>query len=170
MCAYLHLCLAPSPRPMSSTSLIRMIPLACVCVCVYSLLMPSFFLQAQCPQTGLLNNLWGRDRIDQANTTGDGKYETPGCNCGTGVNIFVLDTGVRLSHLDFADREGISKDFDVGILDEDEIKNSLRKIKETRHILKHGKDSKYRAVSFNDETRLKRGASKCTNASLLVPQ
>lgn len=73
--------------------------------------MPSFFLQAQCPQTGLLNNLWGLDRIDQANTTGDGKYETPGCNCGTGVNIFVLDTGVRLSHLDFADREGISKDF-----------------------------------------------------------
>lgn len=27
------------------------------------------------------------------------------------MNIFVLDTGVRLSHTDFADREGISKDF-----------------------------------------------------------
>ena len=65
--------------------------------------------------------------------------------------------------------KGISKRLDEDILDEDEIKESLRKIKKTRYMLKYGEDSKYRAVYFKavyyDGTRLKRGDSKCTNTN-----
>ncbi len=46
---------------------------------------------------------WGLDRIDQADTAGDGKYTYPD-KAGEGVTAYVIDTGVRISHKDFAGR------------------------------------------------------------------
>ncbi|MFI1767194.1 S8 family peptidase [Streptomyces sp. NPDC020800] len=46
---------------------------------------------------------WGLDRIDQADTAGDGKYAYPD-KAGEGVTAYVIDTGVRISHKDFAGR------------------------------------------------------------------
>ena len=46
---------------------------------------------------------WGLDRIDQKGTAGDGKYTYPD-KAGEGVTAYVIDTGVRISHKDFAGR------------------------------------------------------------------
>ncbi|GAA2436026.1 S8 family serine peptidase [Streptomyces mauvecolor] len=46
---------------------------------------------------------WGLDRIDQADTKGDGKYTYPD-SAGDGVTAYVIDTGVRISHKDFGGR------------------------------------------------------------------
>ncbi|MEU5421950.1 S8 family peptidase [Streptomyces sp. NPDC001407] len=46
---------------------------------------------------------WGLDRIDQAETKGDGKYTYPD-SAGDGVTAYVIDTGVRISHKDFGGR------------------------------------------------------------------
>ncbi|MEV5282561.1 MULTISPECIES: S8 family serine peptidase [unclassified Streptomyces] len=46
---------------------------------------------------------WGLDRIDQAETAGDGKYSYPD-SAGDGVTAYVIDTGVRISHKDFGGR------------------------------------------------------------------
>ncbi|MYW64164.1 S8 family serine peptidase [Streptomyces sp. SID8379] len=46
---------------------------------------------------------WGLDRIDQADTAGDGKYTYPD-TAGEGVTAYVIDTGVRISHKDFGGR------------------------------------------------------------------
>ncbi|MFD0382341.1 S8 family peptidase [Streptomyces stramineus] len=46
---------------------------------------------------------WGLDRIDQAETKGDGKYTYPDA-AGDGVTAYVIDTGVRISHKDFGGR------------------------------------------------------------------
>ncbi|MCD9140641.1 S8 family peptidase [Streptomyces albireticuli] len=46
---------------------------------------------------------WGLDRIDQADTKGDGKYDYPD-GAGEGVTAYVIDTGVRVSHKDFGGR------------------------------------------------------------------
>ena len=46
---------------------------------------------------------WGLDRIDQADTAGDGKYTYPDSS-GEGVTAYVIDTGVRTSHSDFGGR------------------------------------------------------------------
>ncbi|WP_369375520.1 S8 family serine peptidase [Streptomyces sp. cg36] len=46
---------------------------------------------------------WGLDRIDQADTAGDGKYTYPD-SAGEGVTAYVIDTGVRISHKDFGGR------------------------------------------------------------------
>jgi subtilisin family serine protease len=46
---------------------------------------------------------WGLDRIDQSATAGDGKYTYPD-SAGTGVTAYIIDTGVRISHQDFAGR------------------------------------------------------------------
>ncbi|MEU4213648.1 S8 family peptidase [Streptomyces sp. NPDC026206] len=46
---------------------------------------------------------WGLDRIDQAETKGDGKYTYPD-GAGEGVTAYVIDTGVRISHKDFGGR------------------------------------------------------------------
>ena len=46
---------------------------------------------------------WGLDRIDQADTAGDGKYTYPD-SAGEGVTAYVIDTGVRTSHSDFGGR------------------------------------------------------------------
>ncbi|MBB6081214.1 subtilisin family serine protease [Streptomyces paradoxus] len=46
---------------------------------------------------------WGLDRLDQADTAGDAKYTYPD-GAGEGVTAYVIDTGVRTSHKDFAGR------------------------------------------------------------------
>ncbi|MFC0599105.1 S8 family peptidase [Streptomyces palmae] len=46
---------------------------------------------------------WGLDRIDQADTEGDGAYTYPD-SAGEGVTAYVIDTGVRISHKDFEGR------------------------------------------------------------------
>eukprot|EP00887_Chlorella_sp_A99_P000109 scaffold16.g109.t1 len=49
---------------------------------------------------------WGLDRIDQAALPLDGVF-SPGAGLnGSGVHIYVLDTGLRASHVDFAGRVG----------------------------------------------------------------
>ncbi|MEU1484695.1 S8 family peptidase [Streptomyces sp. NPDC005752] len=46
---------------------------------------------------------WGLDRIDQAETTGDGAYNYPDA-AGGDVTAYVIDTGVRVTHKDFEGR------------------------------------------------------------------
>ncbi|MEW1656013.1 MULTISPECIES: S8 family peptidase [unclassified Streptomyces] len=46
---------------------------------------------------------WGLDRIDQADTKGDGKYTYPD-SAGEGVTAYVIDTGIHISHKDFGGR------------------------------------------------------------------
>ncbi|MEE1756565.1 S8 family peptidase [Streptomyces sp. SP18CS02] len=46
---------------------------------------------------------WGLDRIDQADTAGDTAYAYPD-GAGEGVTAYVIDTGVRVTHKDFAGR------------------------------------------------------------------
>ncbi|MFI8007501.1 S8 family peptidase [Streptomyces sp. NPDC086010] len=46
---------------------------------------------------------WGLDRIDQAETAGDGAYTYPDA-AGDGVTAYVIDTGVRVTHTDFGGR------------------------------------------------------------------
>ncbi|MFF2811243.1 S8 family peptidase [Streptomyces sp. NPDC058000] len=46
---------------------------------------------------------WGLDRIDQADTKGDGKYNYPD-SAGDGVTAYVIDTGIHISHKDFGGR------------------------------------------------------------------
>ncbi|KES05043.1 serine protease [Streptomyces toyocaensis] len=46
---------------------------------------------------------WGLDRVDQADTAGDGKYTYPD-TAGEGVTAYVIDTGVRITHKDFEGR------------------------------------------------------------------
>ncbi|MDG9700821.1 S8 family peptidase [Streptomyces sp. DH37] len=49
------------------------------------------------------NAPWGLDRIDQADTPLNGTYTYPD-SAGSGVTIYVIDTGVRVSHSDFGGR------------------------------------------------------------------
>ena len=46
---------------------------------------------------------WGLDRIDQEETEGDNAYNYPD-TAGEGVNAYIIDTGVRITHQDFEDR------------------------------------------------------------------
>ncbi len=45
---------------------------------------------------------WGLDRIDQFDLPLNASYTYP--NTGAGVNVYILDTGVRLGHVDFGGR------------------------------------------------------------------
>ncbi|HEX5569490.1 MAG TPA: S8 family peptidase [Streptomyces sp.] len=49
------------------------------------------------------NAPWGLDRIDQADRPLNGTYTYPD-SAGSGVSIYVIDTGVRISHNDFGGR------------------------------------------------------------------
>ncbi|MFE7130977.1 S8 family serine peptidase [Streptomyces sp. NPDC057638] len=46
---------------------------------------------------------WGLDRIDQSRTAGDRRFSYPD-TAGQGVTVYVLDSGVRVSHRDFGGR------------------------------------------------------------------
>lgn len=47
---------------------------------------------------------WGLDRIDQVSSTADFRFHPP-CNLtGRGVDIYVMDSGIRYSHQDFSGR------------------------------------------------------------------
>ncbi len=59
---------------------------------------PMSLMDTQSPVTS-----WGLDRIDQTTTAGDGAYNYPS-SAGTGVRIYVVDTGVMASNPDFAGR------------------------------------------------------------------
>lgn len=50
-------------------------------------------------ETGV--NIWGLDRIDQSGL--DGQYDY-GSLSGSGVDAYVLDTGINVQHVDFAGR------------------------------------------------------------------
>ena len=52
---------------------------------------------------------WGIDRIDQRNLPLDDRYEFNGD--GTGVHAYVLDSGIRMTHQEFAGRIGNGFDF-----------------------------------------------------------
>ncbi|WP_405589229.1 S8 family peptidase [Streptomyces sp. NBC_01092] len=53
---------------------------------------------------------WGLDRIDQANLPLDKSYTWPE-SAGTGVTVYVIDTGIRISHKDFGGRASYGWDF-----------------------------------------------------------
>ena len=52
---------------------------------------------------------WGLDRIDQVSLPLDSKYNY--ASNGNGVKVYVVDTGIRLSHSQFGGRAMTGKDF-----------------------------------------------------------
>ncbi|WP_405773103.1 S8 family peptidase [Streptomyces sp. NBC_01538] len=53
---------------------------------------------------------WGLDRIDQAGLPLDNSYVWPE-SAGRGVTVYVIDTGIRISHKDFGGRASYGWDF-----------------------------------------------------------
>jgi hypothetical protein len=52
--------------------------------------------------TTVTTDAWGLDRIDQANLPLDGKFTYP--NAGAGVNVYIIDSGIRRTHVEFGGR------------------------------------------------------------------
>lgn len=52
----------------------------------------------------------GIDRIDQRNLPRDGFYDDRGRD-GSGVNVYIVDTGIRRTHNEFTGRVGVQMDF-----------------------------------------------------------
>ena len=64
------------------------------------------------------NATWGLDRIDQAVLPLDQRYEYP-ASAGNGANLYVIDTGIRQSHIEFSGRVIQGRNFaanDAGLL------------------------------------------------------
>jgi len=55
---------------------------------------------------------WGLDRIDERDLPSDGAYAPP--RTGANVNVFVFDTGIRISHTDFGGRAKAALDMTSG--------------------------------------------------------
>ncbi|MER6673460.1 S8 family peptidase [Streptomyces sp. NPDC000983] len=53
---------------------------------------------------------WGLDRVDQRSLPLNGRYTAPD-SAGAGVTVYVIDTGVRVSHRDFGGRARHGWDF-----------------------------------------------------------
>lgn len=53
-------------------------------------------------RTGAADLSWGLDRVDQRGAVLDGSYRYG--SDGTGVNVYVIDTGIRLTHQEFGGR------------------------------------------------------------------
>jgi enamine deaminase RidA (YjgF/YER057c/UK114 family) len=49
------------------------------------------------------SNIWGLDRIDQTSVTLNNKY-THSTTAGSGVDAYIVDTGILINHVDFAGR------------------------------------------------------------------
>lgn len=48
--------------------------------------------------------VWGLDRIDQRRKRLNHQYNTPGHLNGAGIDIYIIDTGVQITHQEFQDR------------------------------------------------------------------
>jgi hypothetical protein len=67
--------------------------------------------QVSCAITGQQGNApWGLDRIDQAALPLNGTYWY-GCDTGANVHVYVLDSGIRVTHQEFEGRASNDADF-----------------------------------------------------------
>lgn len=53
---------------------------------------------------------WGLDRVDQPNRRLDRRFTTPD-RAGGGVTVYVIDTGIRITHREFGGRARYGRDF-----------------------------------------------------------